>query len=205
MESLKVIEKIKNTRRGKGLTLDDLSGLTGLSRGYLSKIENGSTLPPLSTLHKVAEGLGIPFTSLFTDSTVEALNRKISVVRKKERKEMTVEFRGTHFKHWPLADLEFGRNLNPYIIEIPTSDCHVYHHQGEEFYLLLEGSVELTYGGERYTLTEGDSVYFDTDVPHSAKSISRRPAKALVIFYDYKRMARSPFTEPILQHKEYIT
>jgi len=201
MESTKIIEKIRNTRRGKGFTLDDLSGLTGLSKGYLSKLENATSLPPISTLHRIAEGLGIPFASLFTDSA-DNFDRKISIVRKKERKEMVVEFRGTRFKHWPLADEKVGRNVNPYIIEIPSVDSQVYQHEGEEFYLMLEGSVEFSYGGERHILNEGDSVYFDTDVPHSAKTISKKPAKALVIFYDYKRIMRNPFVEPILQPRD---
>ena len=198
MEAKQVIEKIKKFRKDKGFTLDRLARLTGFSKGYLSKIENAANLPPLSTLHRIAAALNVELTRLLTDEDGEESENQIAIVRRHQRQAMLVEIHGTQFKHWPLANRKLGRNMDPYLIEIPTSDNHVYQHEGEEFYFILEGTVELIHGGERFILEEGDSVYFDTNIPHSGRSVGETPAKALTMFYSYKKMMREPFTGGIL-------
>ncbi|MEW6266010.1 MAG: cupin domain-containing protein [Thermodesulfobacteriota bacterium] len=194
MDDNKILDRLKRLRRERGHSLDHLAQLTGLSKGYLSKIENAAHLPPFSTLHRLASALGVDLTYLFTDQTDRSEETKITLVRREERQEIMVDIHGMLFRHWPLASEKTGRNLDPYIIEIPPDNYQVYRHEGEEFYLVLEGRVELDYGGVRYVLAEGDCVYFDTDVPHSGRGMDGRPAKALVVFHIYKKVMREPFT-----------
>jgi transcriptional regulator with XRE-family HTH domain len=194
MRPAKIIQKIKEKRIENGLSLDALASKTGLSKGYLSKIENGTTLPPISTLHRICEALAVDLTYLFSEEGHGGVDQGISIVRQKERKEMFVEEGGVQFKNWPLAPQKEGRNMDPYVVEIPFDNPQIYRHEGEEFYLLFEGRVKLNYNGKDYLLEKGDCVYFDTNVPHTGCSLGKKKAKALVIFYSYKKMMRRPFT-----------
>ena len=203
MNAKQVIERIKKNRKNKGFTLDRLANLTGFSKGYLSKIENAANLPPLSTLHRIAAALNVELTHLLAEGDGEPSENKIAIVRRHQRQEMLVEIHGTQFKHWPLANRKLGRNMDPYIIEIPPANYQVYQHEGEEFYFILEGTIEITYGGEHFILEEGDSVYFDTNIPHSGRSVGKTPAKALTMFYTYKKMMREPFTGGILLERNF--
>ena len=146
MNQTAVIAKIKQLRRKKGYTLERLSDRTGLSKGYLSKIENAVHLPPLSTLHKIAEALGEDLTRLFVEETGARIHQGISIVRRKERPEMTVEMKGLEARFWSLAAQKTGRNMDPCILEIPFETGQVYQHEGEEFYLILEGKIKLLSG-----------------------------------------------------------
>ena len=194
MEPDKIIQKIKKKRIEKGLSLDALASKVGLSKGYLSKIEHSATLPPISTLHRICEALAVDLTYLFSEVGHGEVDQGISIVRQKERKEMIVEEGGVQFKNWPLAPQKEGRNMDPYLVEIPSENPQIYRHEGEELYLLLEGKIKLNYNGRDYLLEKGDCVYFDTNVPHTGYSLGRKKAKALVIFSSYKKMTRRPFT-----------
>ena len=201
MKHSEIIEKIKNLRFKKGYSLGQLSNITGLSKGYLSKIENAVSVPPISTLQKIATALGVDLAYFFSQNHLGEINRKIVVVRKNERKEINAELQAAGIKRWPLAGQKFGRNMDPYIYELPHDHHQVYQFEGEEFHLVLEGKVELSYGGKRYILEAGDSVYIDGDIPYTGRSIGNKPAKGLMIQYHYKKIAREPFSDGILPNK----
>lgn len=199
MNPSKIIQRIKEIRVERSYSLDSLARNAGLSKGYLSKIENANNLPPISTLHKITEALGVDLTYLFTEEGSEGIDHSISIMRRRERKEMTIEVGRVLFKNWPLSPNKEGRNMDPYLVEIPFKNPHIYQHEGEEFYFLLEGKVRLSYRGENYILERGDSVYFDTNVPHTGCSMGRKKAIALVIFYNYKKAMRKPFTGAVVK------
>jgi transcriptional regulator with XRE-family HTH domain len=202
MKHIEIIEKIKSIRLEKGYSLGQLSKLTGLSKGYLSKIENAVSAPPISTLHRIATALGVNLSYFFTQNALEKLDEKMVISRKKQRNQTEAEVQATGLKRWPLADQKFGRNMQPYIIEIPPDHYQVYQFEGEEFYLCLEGKIEFTYGGENYILEAGDSVYIDTNIPYGGRSIDKEPAKILMVTYHYKRMMRETFSVGLLPYKK---
>ena len=198
MNNTEIIEKIKFLRKDKGFSLNRFSEITGLSKGYLSKIENGVNFPPLSTLNRIAVALGVDLTYFFTQSPIDEMDKKIVITRKKDRKMVGEELQASGITRCPLADKKFGRNMDPYILTLPTDHHQVYQFAGEEFFLILEGTVELTYGGERYIIEEGDSVYLDGDVPYTGKSLTKKPAKGLMIHYDYKKVSGDPFVRGLI-------
>jgi mannose-6-phosphate isomerase-like protein (cupin superfamily) len=77
--------------------------------------------------------------------------------------------------------------MEPYIIEPAVEEVGVFSHEGEEFMFVLEGTHEFIYNNEKYVLNEGDSIYFDSMVPHSGRSIGEKKARILGIMYSYKR------------------
>jgi len=183
----KIIEKIKSIRLVKGFTLSQLSKRSGLSKGYLSKIENQTKLPPVSTLQRIAGALDIDLSTLFANSSPKNDDAKIAVVRKTERKNIGEEQQASGIVRCPLADKKFAPNIQPFIIELPIDHSTIYQFQGEEFHFILSGKVELTYGDKRFVFEEGDFVYFDGDVPYSGRSLGSEPATIFMGQYRYKR------------------
>lgn len=199
---LEIQEKIRALRSQKGYSLTDLSRATGLSKGYLSKIENALSIPPVSTLRRIGTALGVNLTYFFSRDTSEAHQRKIVVVRNKDRQEFGAELRESGIKRWPLAERKFGRNMNPFIIEIPPDNSQVFQFEGEEFYLLLEGRVELCYGGDTYILEAGDSVYLDADVPYTGRSLGGVPARSLMVQYYYRKVTPKSFPYGLMNPRD---
>ncbi len=203
MKEVDIVDKIKSIRQDRGFSLNQLARMTGLSKGYLSKIENGLSVPPIVTLYRIASALNVDLTHFFhSEDSSEDPNWHISVVRKDARKEISVNSGESEWKMSPLAEKMPGRNFDPYIIEIPKDNYQVYKYMGEEFYFILEGKVEVEYGNESYVFEAGDSIYLDTSIPYSGRSISEKPAKALLVNYHYRRLGSDlPFSQGLLESK----
>jgi quercetin dioxygenase-like cupin family protein len=82
-----------------------------------------------------------------------------------------------------LAPGKTGRHMEPFIVDAsPDADVHLSSHEGEELLYILEGRVEVLYGKESYTLEAGDSIYYDSVVPHQVRAVEA-PAKLLGVVY----------------------
>jgi transcriptional regulator with XRE-family HTH domain len=183
-----IVKKIKEFRLSRNISLDKLANLTGLTKGYLSRIENSAKSPPVSTLAKISQGLGVDITQFFFDNLSSPQPVDISIVKRNERLE--VGGRGTPYGYIyeALAHKKPGKNMEPYIITIGSDRTADFQHEGEEFLFVIEGRLEHFYKGERYILEEGDSVYFDANIPHSGRSLGNKKAKLLMVIYSYKRI-----------------
>ena len=78
--------------------------------------------------------------------------------------------------------------MQPYIITAAFDEKNIFQHEGEEFIYVLEGTYEFIYDGKKYIMEEGDSVYFDSGVPHTARSLGDKKARVLAVMYSYKRL-----------------
>ena len=153
--------KLKSLRKGKGLSLKKLSERVKCSPSYLSMVENGKVDPSISRLKRIAEGLGFTIVDLF-----QAEIRKDVVIRKQERlcgrfprSKTDIEILVPH-----IPEKQIDARLA--IIHPGGSSEGDYRHPGEEFGLLLEGSLELVIDGVGYQLQEGDSFYFPSTRNH---------------------------------------
>ena len=76
--------------------------------------------------------------------------------------------------------------MEPFLVEFDpnlTSQPHPVQHAGEEFLYLLEGQIELSHGAETYILDTGDSVYWDSNQPHSLKALGDQVARGIAVLY----------------------
>lgn len=187
MDEKQIVKNIKNFRINKKMSLERLAKLTGLTKGYVSKIENSDKAPPFSTLIRIADALNTDISLLIAEESEVPENTNLCIVRKTERRE--VVSRGTlyGYHYEALAHKKIGKNMEPYIILPAFHEKGVFSHEGEEFMYILEGTHEFMYDGKKYLLGEGDSVYFDSVIPHSGRSIGRKQAKILAVMYSYKR------------------
>jgi transcriptional regulator with XRE-family HTH domain len=188
VDEKKIIDTIKRVRVEQGKSLDQLAKLTGLTKGYLSKIENADKLPPFSTLVKVAAALKMDVTHLISGDSGVQENVKISVVRASERHKIEAKGNPYGYDYEELAHKKPGKNMEPYIITPSFTREAIFSHEGEEFMYVLEGTHEFIYGEEKYVLEAGDSIYFDSEVPHTGRSIGPERARVLAVLYSYKRI-----------------
>jgi transcriptional regulator with XRE-family HTH domain len=176
-------EHLRALRAARGMTLDELAGRTGLTKSYLSKIQNSRKVPPIATLSRIAHALGTGIGSFFGD--ILGPGQSASVVRKHERQPVVRGGTAFGYDYVSLAPDRLAKSMEPFVFTFPSRiDRHVFFdHGGEEFVLILSGKVVFQVGDERWTLEKGDSIYFDAAVPHRGWSVGRDDATALVVIY----------------------
>lgn len=165
----------------RGLTLEQLAERTGFTKGYLSKIENSKKLPPIASLSRIAQALDADVTAFFPTSMSES-NESASVVRVAERRPAVRGASAFGYDYVSLAYKKRNKHMEPFIFTFPSDiDKHVFfQHEGEEFIFILSGQVEFQAGIQKWVLGPGDSLYFDSRVPHKGRSLAK-VASALVV------------------------
>jgi len=156
--------RVRELRRRRGLTLEELAELSGVSRAMISKLERGEKNPTLVVAAKLAEGLGVTLSQL---AGMEE-RREIVVVPKERR--MVMRDPETGFERQLLSPNFVGRGVEFIRNEIPegsTSGEFPSHRRGVEEHIVVErGHLRAMLAGEEYLLREGDALYFEADVPH---------------------------------------
>ncbi len=187
MDEKQIARNIKKIRQNKKMSLERLAQLSGLTKGYVSKIENSDKAPPFSTLGKIANALDTDINLLLAGESEAPEDLNLCIVRRNEKKE--VVSRGTlyGYRYESLAHKKIGKNMEPFIILPAFHEKAVFSHDGEEFMFVLEGTHEFIYDGKKYVLHKGDSIYFDSIVPHTGRSLGKKKAKILAVMYSYRR------------------
>tara|TARA_B100000768_G_scaffold170132_1_gene176254 strand:- start:335 stop:991 length:657 start_codon:yes stop_codon:yes gene_type:complete len=175
--------EVRTFRRRQEVTVAELAGLTGLSIGMLSKIENGNTSPSLTTLQTLANALSVPLTSFF-----RRFEERREGVHTKAGQGVEMERAGTRAGHQYNLLGHIGSNasgviVEPYLITLSThADVFpTFQHGGIETIYMLEGEVDYRHGEEVYPLQPGDTLFFDADSPHGPERLVQLPARYLSI------------------------
>ena len=158
---------IKQLRTTKGMTLKDLSAMTGLSTGYLSQLERGLNSVAVDSLAKIAEATGVSLQYFI--SQVEAKKGDGLVVRSYEREIFFAENRNSIQYHLS-ADRSDKSFLARYVELLPSAggdELISYNHEGEEFVYILEGILTLHFNHKKYDLYPGDSAHYKSDTEHA--------------------------------------
>ena len=173
--------QVRRFRRAMDLTVAQLGMNAGISAGMLSKIENGTISPSLSTLSALAKALNVSMSSLFAESEER---RDCSFV--KSGQGVRIERRGTKAGH--LYDL-LGHSLageigvEPFLITLKR-DAQPYtnfRHGGVEFIYMLSGKVRYRHADGTYLLEPGDALFFDAAARHGPEELVEAPMQYLSI------------------------
>jgi len=81
------------------------------------------------------------------------------------------------------------RSMDPFIVEVLPDTKEKYElssHEGEEFIYVLEGAIEVAYGKKLFTVNQGQSIYYDSIVPHHLHAAAGSSAKILAVIYSPK-------------------
>lgn len=177
-------ERISELRARLGMTLDQLSELTGFTKGYLSKIENSKKVPPIGSLSRIASALKTDITQLLQAANPPVNDHGYCVVRASERRPVMRGGSAFGYDYVSLADGKTDKKMEPFLFTFPSEiDKYVFfEHEGEEFLFVLSGKVEWQAGGSKLILEPGDSIYFNARLPHRGRSLGGE-ASALVVVY----------------------
>lgn len=190
VRKLKLGAKIKDLRRTKRYTLRQVSAETGLSIALLSQIENNAVSPPVATLLRIGQALDVNIGYFFREE--ESKDQAI-VVRKDERKKvfrrLPTEHGQSGYTYEALAYTKNSKHMEPFLVEFEPQKKEklvFLNHRGEEFLFLFRGRLAFHYHREEILLEPGDSLYFDSNVPHSFRALRNQKAQAIVVVYSEK-------------------
>lgn len=171
--TLDIGTKIRAIRTRKKITIAQMCDGTGLSKGFISNVENNNTSPSINTLSTIAKFLGVPLPYLLLEK-----EQHMRVVRKDER-------RNSSFNHLKIEHLSSKGGLRMMIVEVPqgASIGEPHSHEGEECHLVLEGKILAEQGDDSVIVGEGDSFSWNASVPHFVKNIGDGKAVILISIY----------------------
>ncbi|MEW6546048.1 MAG: cupin domain-containing protein [Bacillota bacterium] len=174
---------VRQLRRAKGLTLQQVSELTGLSAAFISQVENNQANPTLSSLRKIASAVG---TSVFALLAQGELGEAACVrIPRDHRRSFVAPGFNTTFE---LASASHpGAKIQAVWVELEpgmeTCDEPMCHGpwDAEEWALVIEGEVDLEAGTEGCRLQAGDAVHFRPAVPHKYRNTGKTRARFICI------------------------
>jgi transcriptional regulator with XRE-family HTH domain len=171
---------IRGLREQKGMTLETLAQRTGMTKGYLSKVERGRKSPPISTLSRIAAALNATIADFF-ERTEEP--SRCTITRRHERKPITRNGALFGYHYEAIAHRHHAKKMEPFVITLVphAKDRTIFSHPGEEMMMVLEGKMLFFFSDQRHVLNEGDCVYFDSGVPHRGQCLGDGEAKVLVV------------------------
>jgi transcriptional regulator with XRE-family HTH domain len=170
MEYKTIYRKIRELRQKRNTTIQQLSVMTGLTPGYLSKIENSEKPPPIPTLTKIAYALNVHISYFFEENGNG--DNDLSIVRKNERKEIIGDYTSLGYRYEAVINKRAEGAIKPMVITLPSpadpGNVPYNYHDGEEMIYVLSGALNFHYGDEIHSVEEGDCLYFDSSIPHKA-------------------------------------
>ncbi|HWL09433.1 MAG TPA: XRE family transcriptional regulator [Planctomicrobium sp.] len=182
MNLVELAQRIRNLRLDKRMTLEQVASRTGLTRSWLSKVENFRVTPSLSALGEIAAALNVSIAHL-----VEGLDEKpeMVLIRKEDRKPVERDKDRSRILYESLAYKRVDRAMDPFLLTIPAEDSsrEPMSHEGEEFLMVISGNVDMRFGNETYQLNAGDCMYFDGRTRHCLINPYAGPAQVLCVFY----------------------
>lgn len=180
-EAIKQIgDRLKGLRESLDISVSEVAATCGISEEAYKNMEDGEGELSVSTLQKIAKAYSVPLDVLMFGEEPHMdsyfLTRKgqgLSVERRKA------------YKYQSLASGFRGRKSDPFIVHVDPKPDDTFlqpnSHPGQEFDMVLEGSMELTIGKKTLTLNEGDSIYYDSTLPHCMRALGGRTVTFLAV------------------------
>jgi len=178
--------RVRAARLTHRLTLEEVVSRTGFTVSWLSKLENGQLTPSLDGLFKLSqalecgvdelvEGLSVPPQFVVVKQGGGVVGNKVAGGKIAAGNGKPTVKNGKGVVTESLADQWRGRQMQPVILHLSGAGTanQPESHEGERFFLVLQGTVKVTYGDEQILLDAGDSIYFDATIPHGLAPMSR--------------------------------
>jgi len=174
---------IRALRTERNITLDQLAVDVKLTKGQLSKIENGKVSSPVSTLTRIAVALAVEPGYFFQS---QQPSPSASLVRHGKRKVIVGRASKMGHTYEALTEgLSMRKDFEPYLMRIEEKNVkpehNVFKHPGHELLYMLKGEMDYRHGGEVYHLEPGDSLFFEGHLEHGPVKIYRPPVEFLTI------------------------
>lgn len=179
--------KIRKIRETKEMSVEELAASSNTSTELIEQLEDGALVPSLTPLMQIARTLGVRLGTFLDDAPQSG-----PVVTKSGGSGKVVRFSGncdpcekSTLDFFSLAADKADRHMEPFIIDVhpaQSGEAKQSSHEGEEFIYVLNGQIEILYGKDSFTLSTGDSIYYDSIVPHHVHAVDSE-AKILAVVY----------------------
>lgn len=164
-----VCEKIRQLRKRRGWTLEQLAELSGVSRSMLSQVERGVANPTLAVAFRIATAFGLSLGDLVDGATQVA---RMDVIRHDDDSSIFRDDECCRIRTLSPLNLEKDVEFYEVVLRVGSELKSAAHYEGtREFLTVQKGTVEVTTGDESTTLKRGDSVQYSADVDHSIKNV----------------------------------
>jgi transcriptional regulator with XRE-family HTH domain len=170
---------LKKARVGKGMTLEDLSSMCGYSKALISRIENDSVSPSISSLTKISQALNLKLYDIFAEIEEDPL-----ILRKDARETFWVP--SGKYEMEFLSTGSSKKMMQPLLLSLESgaeTPGGSISHQGEKFVLVLKGALEVVVGEKKHMLKTGDSIYFKSTIPHSFANRGKAKSVSVTVTY----------------------
>ena len=171
-------QRIQGLREACDVTVEEMAAELGVSaETYVAWEETGADVP-ISAIYHMAKEFGVEFTEILTGTSAKL--HSYQVVRAGEGKEVD-RYPGYHYDD--LAWRYGGKIMQPLEVVLDPSDepAKLVRHTGQEFNIVIEGTVVVTIEEDEFALNPGDSIYFNPQLMHGQRCGSDTPAKFITI------------------------
>lgn len=161
---------IRSIRLKESMTQQQLADACSLSKGMISKLENGAVVPALATLQKIATALHVKVAEL-----IESSNQSPSVMTVNPFADLS-RFIKTQMGYWMFNPAVGLPNVSTQPILVIANEGevkpHLVCHPGEEYIFIFDGEMNFAVDGTLHLLRRGDSLFFDGTKPHGIASVN---------------------------------
>ena len=180
--------KIATLRTAHHLSAQDLADRCGCEASVIEDLESGKAPASLAPLIKITRALGVRLGTLMDDDSElgPAYIGADQMVEVERVKSLQTANDGNDLSYFSLAAGRPSRHMDPFVITVDpkgAADRQLVGHEGEEWLYGLEGCIEIEYGSELYVLHPGESIYYDSIVPHQVRAHGGQTAKFLACVY----------------------
>jgi len=178
-------QNLRSIRQARDISLNALAESSGYSKGYLSKVENGHAQPPIATLMKVAQCLGVTMNQLFEGRLPSSdRDQPVAVLTRRTEREVMHDEDGKRGYDFERLAVGSPFQMTPYVIHLLDDDAPAvtFQHEGEEMIYMLIGRCQYRVGTEIHELRKGDTLLFDARIEHGAIKLPGINATYLAIF-----------------------
>ena len=184
----RIAGKITTLRESLGLSVEDLAERSGCDITTITGLESGEYAPSLTPLIKLTRALGVRLGTLLDDETElgPIVTRKGDAEAVSRLRDLETVSDAGVLGFFSLASGKAARHMEPFLIDVQPAapgEHKLSSHEGEEFLYVLDGAIEVEYGKETRTLAAGDSIYYDSVVPHQVRAADGASARIIAVVY----------------------
>ncbi|MDQ0108125.1 transcriptional regulator with XRE-family HTH domain [Chitinophaga terrae (ex Kim and Jung 2007)] len=182
---MQISNKIKEKRKAKGITIQELADRAEVSKGLISQIENNRTVPSLLVLINIIKALQLDMNEFFNEIDQQQANSRVII---KQRAAYQA------FEKEPAKGFVYKRILTRNVKKLPVdivllelkkgaSHTQVVKTDAYEYKYIIKGKVEYLIDNETYTLEEGDSLFFDGRLGYQPRNTGNENAQILAVYF----------------------
>ena len=181
---VQISNKIKSVRKERGLTLQEVADRAKVTKGLISQIENGRTIPSLLVLIQIVKALDIGLDEFFNDLKLYGKEGRILIQRKEDYQRFEKET-ASGYEYFRI----FTKKINACTIDIVLLEIHpgaerdFVQTEAFEYKYMISGRVKYQFRDQEIELNEGDSMLFDGRIEHNPINLGEMPAKMLVVYF----------------------